>query len=125
MAAALDIVYNFVKEGKVLGPFPGDTRLCPVTSRPLVFYPSFMVPKSTPGSYRWVLNASFDRDGPSINERIYGYSTNLIGVKSSIYPGMRTLFMSRLDLKRAFKQLFRELSQLHLLATIVDAFVFI
>ena len=33
--------------------------------------------------------------------------------------------MSRLDLKRAFKQLFRELSQLHLLATMVDEFVFI
>ena len=33
--------------------------------------------------------------------------------------------MSRLDLKRAFKQLFRELSQLHLLATMVDELVFI
>ena len=52
MAAALEIVYKFVKEGKVLGPFPGDTRLCPVTGRPLVFYPSFVVPKSSLGSYR-------------------------------------------------------------------------
>ena len=27
MAAALEIVYKFVKEGKVLGPFLGDARL--------------------------------------------------------------------------------------------------
>ena len=33
--------------------------------------------------------------------------------------------MSRLDLKRAFKQLFREISQLYLLATVVGEFVFI
>ena len=33
--------------------------------------------------------------------------------------------MSRLDLKRAFKQLFRKISQLFLLATVVDEFVFI
>ena len=52
MAAALEIVYKFVKEGKVLGPFPGDTRLCPVTGHPLVFYPSFVVPKSSLGAYR-------------------------------------------------------------------------
>ena len=28
-AAALEVVYQFVKEGKVLGPFPGSTRNCP------------------------------------------------------------------------------------------------
>ena len=33
--------------------------------------------------------------------------------------------MSRIDLKRAFKQLFRSISQLYLLATVVDDFVFI
>ena len=33
--------------------------------------------------------------------------------------------MSRIDLKRAFKQLFRTVSQLHLLATVLDEFVFI
>ena len=33
--------------------------------------------------------------------------------------------MSRIDLKRAFKQLFRTISQLYLLATVVDDFVFI
>ena len=33
--------------------------------------------------------------------------------------------MSRLDLRRAFKQLFRRISELHLLATVVDEFVFI
>ena len=33
--------------------------------------------------------------------------------------------MSRIDLRRAFKQLFRTLSQLRLLATVVDEFVFI
>ena len=33
--------------------------------------------------------------------------------------------MSRLDLRRAFKQLFRTISQLHLLATKVDDNVFI
>ena len=57
-AAALELVYQFVREGKVLGPFSGDTRHCPITGRPLCFYPSFVVPKSKPGSYRWILNAS-------------------------------------------------------------------
>ena len=52
VAAALEVVYKYVKEGKVLGPFPGNTRHCPVTGNPLVFYPSFVVPKSTLGSYR-------------------------------------------------------------------------
>ena len=51
-AAALEVVYQFVKEGKVLGPFPGNTRSCPVTGKPLFFYPSFVVPKSKAGAYR-------------------------------------------------------------------------
>ena len=51
-AAALEVVYRFVREGKVLGPFPSHTRLCPITGQSLVFYPSFVVPKSTPGSCR-------------------------------------------------------------------------
>ena len=29
--AALEVVYKYVKEGKVLGPFPGDKRKCPIT----------------------------------------------------------------------------------------------
>ena len=33
--------------------------------------------------------------------------------------------MSRIDLRRAFKQLFRQISQLHLLATVIDDSVFI
>ena len=57
-AAALEIVYQYVKEGKVLGPFPGNTRSCPITGRPLYFYPSFVVPKSKPGTYNWVLKSS-------------------------------------------------------------------
>ena len=122
---ALEVVYQFVKEGKVLGPFPGHTRHCPITGKPLFFYPSFVVPKSKPGSYRWVLNASHDRQGPSVNDRITQFSTSLIGFKESLYPCLRAQFMSRIDLRRAFKQLFRQISQLHLLATVVDEFVFI
>ena len=49
---ALEVVYRFVREGKVLGPFPGTTRVCPITGHPLAFYPPFVVPKSKPGSYR-------------------------------------------------------------------------
>ena len=124
-AAALEVVYRFVKEGKVLGPFPGTTRFCPITAYPLCFYPSFVVPKSTPGSFRWVLNASYNKCGPSINERITTYTTSLIGVRESLVPGLRTRFMSRIDLKRAFKQLFRVISQLHLLATRIGDMVFI
>ena len=30
LAAALEIVYQFVQEGKVLGPFPGTTRRFPI-----------------------------------------------------------------------------------------------
>ena len=33
--------------------------------------------------------------------------------------------MSRIDLKQAFKQLFRDISQMYLLATVVDDMVFI
>ena len=51
-AAALEVVLQYVQEGKVLGPFPGSTRICPLTGHPLVFYPSFVVPKSKPGCYR-------------------------------------------------------------------------
>ena len=123
--AALEAVYKFVKEGKVLGPFPGDTRLCPVTGKPLCFYPSFVVPKSTPGSYRWILNASYNRGGPSINDRISDYTTKLISVRESLKPCLRTRFMSRIDLRRAFKQLFRKISQLNLLATKIGDQVFI
>ena len=35
LAAALEVVYQYLKEGKVLGPFPGSTRICPVTEHPL------------------------------------------------------------------------------------------
>ena len=124
-AAALEVVYGYVKEGKVLGPFPGDTRLCPVTGKPLYFYPSFVVPKSSPGSYRWILNASYNRLGPSLNDQISDYTTTLIGVKESLYPFLRTQFMSRIDLRKAFKQLFRTISQMNLIATKVNDFVFI
>ena len=73
LAAALEVVYQYIQEGKVLGPFPGSVRHCPITGRPLVFYPSFVVPKSKLGSFRWVLNASHNRQGPSINDRIFNY----------------------------------------------------
>ena len=69
-AAALEVVYKFVQEGKVLGPFPGSTRYCHITGKPLFFYPSFVVPKSKPGSYRWILNASYNKMGTSINDHI-------------------------------------------------------
>ena len=119
------MVYQYVQEGKVLGPFPGATRHCPISGLPLFFYPSFVVPKSKLGSFRWVLNASHNQEGPSINDRIFDYSTRLTGVKESLYPCLRTQFISRIDLRRAFKQLFRSISQLHLLATVVDNKVFI
>ena len=124
-AAALEVVYQYLMEGKVLGPFPGNTRLCPVSGAPLVFYPSFVVPKTKPGSYRWVLNASWNAGGPSLNEKILNFNTELTSLKKTLRPCVRTRFMSRLDLRRAFKQLFRTISQLHLLATVVDEFVFI
>ena len=60
-----------------------------------------------------------------MNDMISDYTTKLVGVKQSLYPCIRTEFMSRIDLKRAFKQLFRSISQLHLLATVVDDKVFI
>ena len=123
--AALEVVYQFIREGKVLGPFPRDTRLCPITGYPLYFYPSFVVPKSTPGSYRWVLNASYNRGGPSINERITDFTTKLVSVKESLRPCLRTTFMSRIDLRRAFKKFFRSVEQLGLLATKIDNKVFI
>ena len=124
-AAALEVVLEYVKEGKVLGPFPGHTRLCPITGFPLVFYPSFVVPKSKVGTYRWVLNASWNKAGPSINDQIAVYSTKLVSMKKSLYPALRTQFISRIDLRRAFKQLFRTISQMSLLATKVGEFVFI
>ena len=102
-----------------MGPFPGKTRFYPITGHPLFFYPSFVVPKSTPGSFRWVLNASYSQGGPSINDRIFDYSTSLIDVKTSLIPFVRSRFMSRIDLTRAFKQLFRSLEQMYLLATVV------
>ena len=125
MAAALEVIYRFVQEGKVLGPFPGKTRFCPITGHPLFFYPSFVVPKSTPGSFRWVLNASYSQGGPSINDRIFDYSTSLIDVKTSLLPCVRSRFMARIDLTRAFKQLFRSIEQMYLLATVVGENVFI
>ena len=123
--AALEVVYKYVKEGKVLGPFPGHTRICPITGHPLSFYPSFVVPKSKQGTYRWVLNASYNEGGPSINDCITDYATNLVSVRDSLKPCLRTQFMSRIDLRRAFKQLFRQISQMHLLATVVGDYVFI
>ena len=65
------------------------------------------------------------RGGPSINDKILDFSTKLVDVKSSLQPCLRTQFMSRIDLQRAFKQLFRSLSQMNLLATVVGDLVFI
>ena len=56
---------------------------------------------------------------------IFNYSTKLVSIRESLYPCLRTQFMSRIDLKRAFKQLFRTVSQMYLLATVVDDAVFI
>ena len=63
--------------------------------------------------------------GSAINEHIMDYSTSLISLKDSLYPCLRSQFISRLDLRRAFKQLFRTISQLHLLATLIGDYVFI
>ena len=46
-------------------------------------------------------------------------------MKESLVPCLRSQYMSRIDLRKAFKQLFRVISQLKLLATVVDRFVFI
>ena len=78
-----------------------------------------MVPKSTTGSFRWVLNALYSQGGPSINDRIFDYSTSLIDVKTSLSPFVRSRFMSRIYLTRAFKQLFRSFEHMYLLATVV------
>ena len=56
-AAALEVIHGYIKEGKVLGPFPASTRHCSITGHSLFFYPSFVVLKSSPGANRWVLNA--------------------------------------------------------------------
>ena len=72
-----------------------------------------------------MLNASYDQEGPSINDKIFDFSTKLVSVKQSLYPCTRTKFMGRLDLTRAFKQLFRSISQMYLLSTVVDDKVFI
>ena len=37
-AAALEVIYKFVQEGRVLGPFPGKTRHCPLTGHLLFFF---------------------------------------------------------------------------------------
>ena len=60
-----------------------------------------------------------------MNERIFNYTTSLVSVRDTLKPCLRSEFMSRIDLKRAFEQLFRQISQLHLLATVVGEFVFI
>ena len=60
-----------------------------------------------------------------MNDRIYDYTTTLVGLKESLVPCLRTRFMSRIDLRRAFKQLFRSISQMYMLATVVDEYVFI
>ena len=60
-----------------------------------------------------------------MNDRIFDYSTRLVSVKESVDPCTRARFMSRIDLKRAFKQLFRAISQMYLLATVIDDMVFI
>ena len=110
--------------GKGARHFSGKDPTLPITGYRF-FYPSFVVPKSKPASYRWVLSASYNRYGPSVNDKIFDYSTKLINVKESLYPMLRTRFMSRIDLKLAFKQqLFRLVSQLYLLATVVDNLVF-
>ena len=60
-----------------------------------------------------------------MNDKIFDFSTELISVTESLYPCLRTRFISRIDLRRAFKQLFRTISQMYLLATVVDDQVFI
>ena len=100
-------------------------RFCPITDRPLCLYLSFVVPKSKPDAYSWILNASCILSRPSINERITDFTTSLISVRNSLCPCMRTRFMSIIDLRRAFKQLFRVISLLNLLATKIGDNVFI
>ena len=63
LAAALEVVHENIREGKILGPFPGRTRTFPGTGHPLYIYLSLQVPNSKPGTYRWVLNASHNRGG--------------------------------------------------------------
>ena len=72
-----------------------------------------------------MLNASHNHGGLSMNDMIFDYTSKLVGVKESLYQCLRKSFMSRIDLRRVLKQLFRSISQLYLLATVVDNRVFI
>ena len=56
---------------------------------------------------------------------IFDFTKMLVSVKESLGPCLRTSFISRIDLRRAFKQLFRTMSQMHLLATTIDGYLFI
>ena len=113
------------ERGEGARPFSGKDPTLPHSLRDTAFfYPSFVVPKSKPGSYRWVLNVGYNRHDPSVNDKIFDYITKPISVKESLNPMLRIRFMSRIDLKRAFRQqLFRSVSQLYLSATVVDNLV--
>ena len=86
LPAAVVVVHGLIKKGNVLGPFPGNISTYPITGHPLLFYPSFVVPKSKSGSYRWILIASENRRAPSLNDRIFNYTTSFVGFKESLVP---------------------------------------
>ena len=111
LAAALEAMYRYIQEGKVRSSALSQA-LPDVVQHSLFFYPSFVGSKSKLGSFRWVLDALHSRDGLSINDVFYDYTTPLIGVKESLYPCVRSQLISRIDLRRAFKQFFRSVSQL-------------
>ena len=81
--------------------------------------------KSAPGSFPWILNASYNRQGASINHHIYDYTTSFVDFMESLHPYLLTRFIFTIALRKAFQRLFRAISQMHLLATKVNDFVFI
>ena len=70
-------------------------------------------------------NASHNNGGLLINYGIWDYSTKLISVSSYLEPCLRLQFMSRIDLQRALEQFLWQISQMYLLVTVGDEFVFV
>ena len=52
-------------------------------------------------------------------------TTKFVGFKESLIPCLRTSFVSRIDLRIAFKQLFSTITKMYWLGTVVNDLVFI
>ena len=123
--AALKRIKKFWLQGKILGPFSKFVRVHPISKKILIFHPSLTLPKKDSFERRWVMNCSYDDQGDSLNSKITDYTVAFVTIIAAVSGLIGMTFLWKADFESAFKQVLLAPQFQHLVALLIEDFIFI